>query len=67
MDKSDMEFAKVVEIDILKISQHPNIIKLYNVFKKENYIYIIMENSIGGDLLSHYEYHEYELPEQKVC
>ena len=32
MDKSDMEFAKVVEIDILKISQHPNIIKLYDVF-----------------------------------
>ena len=66
MDKSDMELAKV-EIDILKISQHPNIIKLYDVFENENYIYIIMENCSGGDLLSYFEYHEYELPEPKVC
>jgi hypothetical protein len=66
MDKSDMELAKV-EIDILKISQHPNIIKLYDVFENENYIYIIMENCSGGDLLSYFEYHEYELPESKVC
>ena len=66
MDKSDMELAKV-EIDILKISQHPNIIKLYDVFENEHYIYIIMENCSGGDLLSYFEYHEYELPETKVC
>ena len=66
MDKSDMELAKV-EIDILKISQHPNIIKLYDVFENENYIYIIMENCSGGDLLSYFEYHDYELPETKVC
>ena len=66
MDKSDMELAKV-EIDILKISQHPNIIKLYDVYENENYIYIIMENCSGGDLLSYFEYHEYELPEAKVC
>ena len=66
MDKSDMELAKV-EIDILKIAQHPNIIKLYDVFENENYIYIIMEYCSGGDLLSYFEYHEYELPEAKVC
>ena len=66
MDKSDMELAKV-EIDILKVSQHPNIIKLYDVFENENYIYIIMEYCTGGDLLSYFEYHDYELPEAKVC
>jgi hypothetical protein len=66
MDKSDMEFAKV-EIDILKIGQHPNIIKLYDVFVNENYIYIIMEYCSGGDLLSYFEHYEYELPETKVC
>ena len=38
MEKSDMELVKV-EIDILKIGQHPNIIKLYDVFENENYIY----------------------------
>ena len=66
MDKSDMELAKV-EIDILKIGQHPNIIKLYDVFENENYIYIIMEYCSGGDLLSYFEYYDYELPENKVC
>ena len=66
MDKSDMELAKV-EIDILKIAQHPNIIKLYDVFENENYIYIIMEYCSGGDLLSYFEHFEYELPETKVC
>ena len=66
MDKSDLELAKT-EIDILKVSQHPNIIKLYDVFENENYIYIIMEYCSGGDLLSYFEYHEYELPETKVC
>ena len=66
MDKSDLELAKV-EIDILKIGQHPNIIKLYDVYENENYIYIIMEYCSGGDLLSYFEYHEYELPETKVC
>ena len=66
MDKSDLELAKV-EIDILKISQHPNIIKLYDIYENENYIYIIMEYCSGGDLLSYFEYYEYELKETKVC
>ena len=38
------------EIDILKIAKHPNIIKLYDVFENEKYIYIIMEYCPGGDL-----------------
>ena len=66
MDKSDLELAKV-EIDILKIGQHPNIIKLYDIYENENYIYIIMEYCSGGDLLSYFEHYDYELKETKVC
>ena len=66
MDKSDLELAKV-EIDILKIAQHPNIIKLYDVFENEHHIYIIMEYCSGGDLLSYFESHNYVLSESKVC
>ena len=66
MDKSDMELAKI-EIDILRIAQHPNIIKLYDVFENEDYIYIIMEKCNGGDLLSYFERYEYKLPETKIC
>ena len=66
MDKSDLELAKT-EIDILKISQHPNIIKLYDIYENENYIYIIMEYCSGGDLLSYFEHYQYKLPETKIC
>ena len=66
MDKSDLELAKT-EIDILKISQHPNIIKLYDIYENENYIYIIMEYCSGGDLLSYFEHYQYQLTETKIC
>lgn len=39
MTIEDLELVKT-EIDILKISQHPNIIKLYDVFDNANEIYI---------------------------
>ena len=38
-DNKDLELIKT-EIDILKICQHPNIIKLYDVFENPDYIYI---------------------------
>ena len=66
MDPSDFELAKT-EIDILKISQHPNIIKIYDVFDTADYIYIIMEYCNGGDLLSYIEKTNYKLPEPRTC
>ena len=51
MDSSDLELVRI-EIEILKICQHPYIIKLYDVFENIDYIYIIMEYCSGRDLLS---------------
>jgi serine/threonine protein kinase len=39
MTNQDLELVKT-EIDILKICQHPNIIKLYDIFENVEYIYI---------------------------
>jgi serine/threonine protein kinase len=39
MTLQDLELVKT-EIEILKISQHPNIIRLYDVFENVDYIYI---------------------------
>jgi calcium-dependent protein kinase len=39
MTNQDLELVKT-EIDILKICQHPNIIKLYDIFENVDYIYI---------------------------
>ena len=52
------------EIDILKIAKHPNIIKLYDVFENEQYIYIIMEYCAGGDLFSYIEKRGFKLKEE---
>ena len=38
------------EINILKSLDHPNIIKVYEFFKTEKYIYIIDELCTGGEL-----------------
>ncbi len=42
MNTSYLELLRI-EIKLLKICQHPNIIKLYDIFENENYYYIIME------------------------
>ena len=55
------------EIDILKIAKHPNIIKLYDVFENEKYIYIIMEYCPGGDLFSYIEKRGFKLKEERAA
>ena len=47
--KEDIErFEK--EIDILQKADHPNIVKLYEVYKTPNSFYLIMEKCEGGNL-----------------
>jgi calcium-dependent protein kinase len=47
----DTAFTTIkTEINILKSLDHPNIIKVYEFFKTEKYIYIINELCTGGEL-----------------
>ena len=62
----DLEQVKT-EVEILKIAQHPNIIRLYDVFENEKYIYIIMEYCGGGDLFSYIEKRGFKLKESKAA
>lgn len=39
-----------LEINILSKMDHPNIIKLYEVFEDNRYVYLIMEQCLGGEL-----------------
>ena len=55
------------EIDILKIAKHPYIIKLYDVFENEKFIYIIMEYCPGGDLFSYIEKRNFKLKEERAA
>ena len=66
MDSSDLELVRT-EIEILKICQHPYIIKLYDIFENVDYIYIIMEYCPGGDLFSLLQKNNFQLKEEKVA
>ena len=66
MDSSDIELMRT-EIEILKICQHPNIIRLYDIFENIDYIYIIMEYCPGGDLFTYLEKRKFRLPEERAA
>ena len=65
MDLEDFELYKR-EVEILKICQHPNIIRLLDVFENSEYIYIVMEHLSGGPLLQYFKDNKYKLKEARV-
>ena len=65
MDSSDLELVRT-EIETLKVCQHPNIIRLYNVFENKDYLYLIMEYCSGGDLFSYLENRNFRIPEKRA-
>ena len=54
------------EIDILKICQHPNIVKLYDVFEDIERIHIIMELINGPDLFCYLEKKDFDINESEA-
>ena len=66
MSIKDLELIKQ-EIEIMKISQHPNLIRLLDVFESVEYIYIVMELMEGGDLFAYLEKRHFRLPERTVA
>jgi len=41
------------EIEIMKKVDHPNILKLYEVFESKNYLHLVLEHVTGGELFNH--------------
>ncbi|CAG9316029.1 unnamed protein product [Blepharisma stoltei] len=41
------------ELEILQLVDHPNIVKLYEIFEDSKYIHMVMELCTGGDLLDY--------------
>jgi hypothetical protein len=70
MSKAEMTVQDVElqrrEIEILKMCQHPNIIRLLDIFENQDYIYIIMENLSGGDLFTYLEKRDFEISEARA-
>ena len=54
------------EIEILKLCQHPNILKLYDIIENNEKIYIITELIEGVDLFTYLENKNFDL-EESIC
>ena len=54
------------EIKILKTSNHPNLISLYEIMETEKYYFFVMEHAAGGEL-SKYICDRGKLDEKKSC
>ena len=65
MNPYEVELQKR-EIEVLKICQHPNIIRLLDVFENPEYIYIILEYMAGGDLFSYLERKDFKITEDRA-
>ncbi|OMJ82456.1 hypothetical protein SteCoe_16865 [Stentor coeruleus] len=54
----------IKEIEILKLLDHPNIIRVFEFFEDENNFYIVMEHCKGGELfdeiIKHKNFNEYQ-------
>lgn len=65
MTPADVELQKR-EIEILKMCQHPFIIRLLDIFENQDYIYIVMESLPGGDLFTHLEKRKFTITEKRA-
>ena len=61
----DIELLKR-EIEVLKICQHPNIIRFYDVFENSDFIYIVMEYLKGGDFFNYLESKNFKISEDRA-
>ncbi|EGW09641.1 Sperm motility kinase X [Cricetulus griseus] len=54
MDKDKKKDALITnEVNIMKLLNHPNIIKLFHVMETTQHIFMVMELASGGDLAGH--------------
>lgn len=54
------------EIEVIKMCQHPHIIRLLDIFENEKYIYIVMEYLPGGDLFGYLEKRNFTVNEERA-
>jgi serine/threonine protein kinase len=66
MNSQDIELMRR-EVEILKICQHPNIIRLLDIFENSDYIFIVMEHLKGGDLFSYLEKRKFHISEERAA
>lgn len=59
-------FQQRREIEVLKMCQHGNIIKLIDLFESSEHYYIVLEYMQGKDLFDYIAKRDYRLPEERA-
>lgn len=63
MSAEDLELQRN-EIEILKVCQHPSIIRLLDIFENETSIFLVMEFMKGGDLFDYLQRRDFTISEE---
>ena len=50
--EEDDEMALQSEVDILSQLDHPNVVKLFEIFDEGDFLYLVMELMIGGEVFA---------------
>lgn len=64
MTEKQLEQART-EIETLRICQHQNIMRLYEVFENADNIYLVLEYLAGGNLYNYAKERHYDIKEEK--
>ena len=54
------------EVEIMKVCQHPNIVRILDTFENVEYIYIVLEILDGGDLFEYLEKRDFRISENRT-
>lgn len=65
MTNKDLELQKR-EIEILKICQHPNIIRLLDIFENQSNRFLVMEFLSGGDMFDYLQDRGFDIEEDQA-
>jgi len=66
MTNNDLELIKS-ELDIMKLCQHPNIIRLLDHFENAEYIFLVMELMSGYDLHTYFIKNKFKFSEKQAA
>ena len=65
--KKDMKQIEIYqqrrEIEVLKMSQHPNLVALIDLFENSEYYYIVLEYMQRKDLFDYIQFRNFQLSE----
>lgn len=54
------------EIEVLKMCQHPNIVKMLDLFENSDYYFIVIEYMEGGDLFQYLQKKDFNVGEVRA-